>query len=106
LDLDGYRANELVRAGIERKLEIVGKALSRLAREYPERAAPIPDIGRIVGFRNVLAHGYDVVDDEVVWPAITVDLPELARTVQSVLEDLDAQAKGALGDLGGDGDSG
>ena len=30
IDLDGFRADELVRAGIERKLEIVGEALNRL----------------------------------------------------------------------------
>ena len=78
LDLDDYRANDLVRAAVERKLEIVGEALNRLSREPPEVAERIPDVARIVGFRNVLAHGYDVVDDEVVWDAVTTDLPELA----------------------------
>ena len=65
IDLDGFRADELVRAGIERKLEIAGEALNRLSRDHPDLAARIPDIARIVGFRNVLAHGYDVVDDEL-----------------------------------------
>ena len=77
LDLAGFRADDLVRAAVECKLEIVGEALNRPSREAPELAAGIPDIGRIVAFRNVLAHGYDVVDDEIAWDGITIDLPEL-----------------------------
>ena len=92
LDLDDYRADDLVRAAVERKLEIVGEALNRLSREEPELAERIPDMARIIGFRNVLAHGYDVVDDEVVWDAVTTDLPELAARVEVMLNGLDGNA--------------
>ena len=85
LDLAAFRADDLVRSGVERKLEIVGEALDRLSRDHPELASQIPDIGRIIGFRNVLAHGYDVVDDEVVWDAVTTDLPELTASVEALL---------------------
>jgi uncharacterized protein with HEPN domain len=78
-----------VRAGVERKLEIVGEALNRLTRDHPDLASQIPDIERIVGFRNVLAHGYGVVDDEVVWDVITTDLPQLTATVEAMLDELD-----------------
>ena len=97
IDLDGFRANELVRAGVERKLEIVGEALNRLSREFPDLAPRIPDIGRIVSFRNVLAHGYDVVDDEVVWDAIATDLPELTAKVEAMLEELEASGTAGAG---------
>lgn len=79
------RADELVRAGVERKLEIVGEALDRLSRDYPELAPRIPDIARIVGVRNVLAHGDDIVDDEVVWDAIMTDPPDLTSHVETML---------------------
>jgi hypothetical protein len=46
LDLEGFRADDLTRAAVERKLEIVGEALNRLSREDPEVAARIPDIAR------------------------------------------------------------
>jgi uncharacterized protein with HEPN domain len=92
LDLDGFRSDGLVRSAVERKLEIVGEALNRLSREDPDLAARIPDIARIVGFRNVLAHGYEIVDDAVVWDAATTDLPTLAACVEGLLAELDAQA--------------
>lgn len=44
IDLDGFRGDELIRSGVERKLGIVGEALNRLTREDPELAARIPDI--------------------------------------------------------------
>ena len=97
LDLDGFRTDELVRSGVERKLEIVGEALNRLGREDPELAARIPDIARIVGFRNVLAHGYEIVDDEVVWDAATTDLPALATCVEALLAELDVGQGGDSG---------
>ena len=101
IELDGFRADELVRAAVERKLEIVGEALNRLSREEPGLATRIPDIARIVGFRNVLAHGYEIVDDEVVWDAITTDLPDLAASVEAVLMELDGQGSpGHHGDTG------
>ena len=75
----------------------MGEALNRLSREDPELAARIPDIARIVGFRNVLAHGYDIVDDEVVWDAITTDLPELAASVEALLAEVDAQGTAGQG---------
>ncbi|MFJ4165256.1 DUF86 domain-containing protein [Microbacterium sp. NPDC089698] len=46
-----------------------GEALGNLRRTDPETAEAIPDLHRIVGLRNVLAHGYAVIDDAVVWAA-------------------------------------
>jgi uncharacterized protein with HEPN domain len=87
-DLETYRSDVLLRSAVERQLEIMGEALNRLARTEPRLAERISDLGAIVGFRNVLAHGYDVVDDEVVWRTIEEDLPTLAADVEALIEEL------------------
>jgi len=38
---------------------------------------------RIIGFRNILIHGYDIVDERIVWNAIESHLPLLTREIQA-----------------------
>jgi uncharacterized protein with HEPN domain len=44
-----------------------------------------------VGFRNVLVHGYDLVDDGIVWDTIRTNLPLLLSEVEGLLEERDPQ---------------
>ena len=39
-----------------------------------ELARLIPDLPRIVAFRNRLIHGYAVTDHDVVWNTVTTDM--------------------------------
>ena len=66
-----YSADELRKSAVERQLEIVGEAPNRLRKADPKVAHRIPDISQIIGLRNILAHGYAVVDDAVVWSAVS-----------------------------------
>ncbi|MAM53921.1 MAG: hypothetical protein CMH35_03580 [Microbacterium sp.] len=59
-----YLGDDLRRSAVERQLEIIGEALNNLRRLDPDMAASIPEVHRIIGLRNVLAHGYAVVDDK------------------------------------------
>jgi len=87
LDEDAYLADSLRRSAVERQLEIVGESLKNLRQLDPETAALIPDLHRIVGLRNVLAHGYAVVDDRVVWAAAAHHVPTLESAVERLLHD-------------------
>ena len=86
-DLQHYLENRLLRQAVERNFEIIGEALNRLRRADPETADRIGETPRIVAFRNILAHGYDTIDHEIVWHLIRQDLPELLQTVESLLEE-------------------
>ncbi len=59
----------------------MGEAVGRLRRDDPETAGRLTEHERIVDFRNVLIHGYDLVDDEIVWDTIRTKLPVLLREV-------------------------
>jgi uncharacterized protein with HEPN domain len=45
----------------------------------------IPQHERIIGFRNIISHGYDVIDPELVWDAIQNHLPVLKGVVEDLL---------------------
>jgi uncharacterized protein with HEPN domain len=85
--LDNYRADRLVRQAVERNFEIIGEAVGRLARIDPEIAARIGDHPQIIAFRNVLIHGYDLIDDAQVWRVVTNDLPRLEQQVSEILSE-------------------
>jgi len=60
--------------------------MKRLARLDEATAARIGDYPRIISFRNVLIHGYDLVDDALVWKVIREQVPSLYETVTALLE--------------------
>jgi uncharacterized protein with HEPN domain len=85
-----YAADALLRSAVERQFEIIGEALNQLARVDPATAANVPDLPRIVAFRNILIHGYASVDDALVWQALTEKLPNLASVLRELLQPNDA----------------
>ena len=82
-----FRQDVMFRSAVERQFEIVGEALSQLARRDQALANQIPDLPEIVGFRNILIHGYAIVDSAMVWRAIHESLPALREAVDRLLED-------------------
>lgn len=88
--LETYCDNRLLRQAVERNFEIIGEALNRLARLDPQTAARVGEAPRIIAFRNILIHGYDVLDHEVIWKVIQNDLPPLLQRVTILLQEAGA----------------
>ena len=84
-DFEQYHENAMLRAAVERQFEIIGEALSQLARLDQAVVARISEHRRIIAFRNILIHGYADVDDRVVWDIIQEKLPVLRREVEALL---------------------
>lgn len=82
-DFKVYQSNKLLRRGIERELEIIGEAAGRILKLDPD--IPIDNIRKIVDLRNLVIHGYDKVDDEIIWSIISRHLPEIKRQVEELL---------------------
>ena len=81
-----YERDAMLRAAVEREFEVIGEAMTRLARIDEEVAASIDGYQRIIAFRNVLIHGYADVDDRLVWDVVETSLPTLAREINALLE--------------------
>jgi uncharacterized protein with HEPN domain len=69
----------------EREFEIIGEALNRLLRSDEDCFCSIRDAHKIVGLRNVLAHGYDIIDYEILWDAAAQNVPLLKADVERLL---------------------
>jgi uncharacterized protein with HEPN domain len=78
-DFCGDRGLQLI---VERELEIIGEALARLRRDHPNLAEQIRDIHKIVGLRNVLAHGYDILEHEILWDIVENRIALVKQDVQ------------------------
>lgn len=86
---DDYNADPMTSSAVERQFEIVGEALNRLSRVDHSTAAEVPDLPRIVAFRNLLIHGYASIDERVVWEVATERLPQLITVLARLLDERD-----------------
>jgi uncharacterized protein with HEPN domain len=59
INYESFVGDELVRAAIERKFEILGEALNRAEQSDPELVDRVPELRRLIGMRNRIIHGYD-----------------------------------------------
>jgi uncharacterized protein with HEPN domain len=85
--LADYQDDVLLRSAVERQFEIIGEALNRLKKVDPGLLVRISDYGRIIGFRNVLVHGYDIISDEIVWDIVETKLPRLRQEIDDIKRD-------------------
>ncbi len=84
-DFFEYQNNKLLRRAVEREIEIIGEAMSRILKLDP--SIKIKNIRQIIDTRNWVIHGYDKVDDVVIWGIISKNLPELNKEVKSLLKE-------------------
>ncbi|OGQ21723.1 MAG: hypothetical protein A3C54_02575 [Deltaproteobacteria bacterium RIFCSPHIGHO2_02_FULL_60_17] len=80
-DLDTDRALGLA---ILRCVEIIGEAAGRVPAAIRRRYSKIP-WPQIIGMRNRLVHGYDIVDYDIVWSTVADDLPSLIAELEKIL---------------------
>jgi len=91
---EDYAADALLRSAVERQFEIAGEALGRLLKADQALGSRISHCRRIIAFRNILIHGYDAVDDRIVWDVVQKDVPVLERQVRELLGQSGCSARG------------
>jgi uncharacterized protein with HEPN domain len=85
LTFDTFVHDRRMRQLVEHKLVVIGEAANRLRRRHPTVAARIADMHQIVGLRNTVIHGYDLVDYNRVWNIVQENLPILQQEVRQLL---------------------
>lgn len=82
--INHYSSDLMLRSAVERQFEILGEAFSKLDAIDSSFRVSHPPIGRIIGMRNRIIHGYDSVDDAIIWNAINEHVPGLLVWLRSL----------------------
>ena len=83
-DFNIYRQDKMLRRAIEREFEIIGEAMHRIDKIEPDIA--ITSKNQIISMRNRVIHGYDKIDDEIIWGIIVRHLPILKEEVNNLMK--------------------
>lgn len=84
-----YEADPVLSAAVERYFITTGEALARLARVDARIAANLGDYPQIIAFRNVVVHGYDIIENVIVWGVIKNEIPGLLAATQEAISTLE-----------------
>lgn len=76
ISLDAYRSNVMRRRAVERSVQIIGEAASKVSRAFRDSTPDVPWVP-IIKQRHILVHEYAVIDDEKIFRVATVHVPAL-----------------------------
>ncbi len=82
-DFNEFRKDLKTKRAIERNIEIIGEAVSRILKFNPQ--INITQARKIVDTRNRIIHGYDTVSEEIIWSIVVRDLPMLSREIEILI---------------------
>jgi len=82
---EAFRDYRVLQLALTRLVEIVGEAANRVS-DATRQAHPNIPWPRIIGMRNRLVHGYDVIDYDLLWDTVTSDMPPLIAALERIVE--------------------
>jgi uncharacterized protein with HEPN domain len=83
-DFNVYTTDKMLRRAVEREFEIIGEAMNRI--EKWDSTICISSKRQIISMRNRVIHGYDKIDNEIIWGIIVRHLPTLKIEINKLLE--------------------
>ena len=82
---EDFTDDALVKSAVNMQFIVIGEALMRTRNIENDFYANISDADRIVAFRHIIAHGYDVIVDEIVWEVVRDKIPQLLEEATALL---------------------
>jgi uncharacterized protein with HEPN domain len=79
-----YLKDRQLQLAVERALEIIGEAARRVSKVFQDEHSGIP-WQSIIAQRNVLAHEYGEIKQELIWKVATVRIPELIAALEPLV---------------------
>lgn len=82
--LDDIQNERMLNLSLVKLIEIIGEAASRITQETQNKYSDIP-WEKIIGMRNQLIHGYDIINFEILYQTINEDLPPLIASLEKII---------------------
>lgn len=83
--LDELRENSLIKKGLVMSLLNIGELASKLPAEFTDEHPQIP-WRSMIGMRNFAAHGYHIMNLEIVWDTAQTSIPELVDFIEKIFQ--------------------
>lgn len=84
ISFNQYMQDRKLQLAVERAIEIIGEAARRVSESFRSRHPEIP-WQNIIAQRNVLAHEYGEIKQELIWKVVTKRIPELIATLTPLI---------------------
>lgn len=82
---ESFLLDEIKLWAVYSQIIVIGEAANRLNREW-QANHPAISWNEIIGMRNRMVHGYDIINWELVWDSVITDLPELISNIDTIFE--------------------
>ncbi|MFO7866383.1 MAG: HepT-like ribonuclease domain-containing protein [Candidatus Aminicenantes bacterium] len=79
------KESRIMQLALTRLMEITGEAANRISSSTKKENPDIP-WEQIIGMRNRLIHGYDVIDYDLLWDTVNYDLPPLINSIKKIIK--------------------
>ena len=81
--IEQFVTNNLVYDAVLRNIEIIGEAAKHIPNDIQHQYPQI-DWRRIAGMRDIVAHHYFSIHDEIVWDVVSNKIPSLLEQIQQI----------------------
>jgi uncharacterized protein with HEPN domain len=85
MNFENFVADDRTFDAVIRNLQIIGEAVKNIPDDVRE-LNPEMEWRKIAGLRDILAHAYFQIEDEIIWDVVQNKIPALLGVVSQLLE--------------------
>jgi uncharacterized protein with HEPN domain len=88
-----FEDNELIQIWIVHHMQVLGESAAKLSEQLKDKHPELP-WRNIIGMRNILIHGYFLIDLDIVWQTVEKDIPVLKKQLAVIIKSLKGSESG------------
>jgi uncharacterized protein with HEPN domain len=88
VDFANFDASDPLTSQVYWKLTLMGEAANRALRGRPSLETELPELINLAEVRNRVIHGYDSIDNLIVWTVIHERIPPVVDQIRQLLDEM------------------